>query len=90
MSFASVENQVAYQRVLPMLQEGAKNAEIQALCAKEFNWKPSCGTISAWRKQAGLIKERASLRFTPEEKALVERGNRVLRLMKPRHERKVA
>lgn len=90
MTFAPVENQVAYQLVLPMLLEGAKNAEIQALCVDEFNWKPSTGTISAWRKQAGLIKERASLSFTPEEKALVERGNRVLRLIKPKHAKKVA
>lgn len=90
MTFAPVENAIAYQRVLPMLLEGAKNAAIQTVCVEEFSWKPSTGTISAWRKQAGLIKERASLRFTPEEKALVERGNRVLSLIKPKHEKKVA
>lgn len=86
MTFAPVENAIAYQRALPMLLAGAKNAEVQALCLVEFNWSPSCGTISTWRKQAGLIKERASLSFTPEEKALVERGNKVLRLIKPKRQ----
>lgn len=85
MTFAPVENQVAYQRVLPMLLAGAKNAAIRAVCVEEFGWNPSSGTLSTWRKQAGISKERASLHFTPEEKAMIERGNRVLRLIKPKH-----
>lgn len=83
-------NQQAYERVLPMLLSGAPNAEIMSICAQEFDWTPSRVAITAWRKKAGLIKERASLSFTPEEKALVERGNRVLRLIKPKHDKKVA
>lgn len=90
MTFAPVENQVAYQRVLPMLLDGAKNSAIRAVCVEEFGWNPSSGTLSTWRKQAGISKERASLSFTPEEKVLVERGNRVLQLIKPRHDKKVA